>query len=77
MDFSKAFDKVPRLWLVKKVQEKWLDPGVVTDRELTDSDRQQRVCVQNEESESSSSRIRGSSKYCLGAHSIFDKHVYL
>jgi hypothetical protein len=30
MDFSKAFDKVPRQWLVKKVQAKWLDPGVVT-----------------------------------------------
>ena len=53
LDFSKAFDKVPRQRLVKKMQAKGLDPNVVTWIENWLTGRTQRVCVQGEKSESS------------------------
>jgi hypothetical protein len=52
LDFAKAFDKVPRQRLVKKMRAKGLDPGVVTWIENWLTDRTQCVCVQGEKSES-------------------------
>jgi retron-type reverse transcriptase len=52
LDFAKAFDKVPRQRLVKKMRAKGLDPGVITWIENWLTDRTQCVCVQGEKSES-------------------------
>jgi hypothetical protein len=52
LDFAKAFDKVPRQRLVKKMREKGLDPGVIAWIENWLTDRTQCVCVQGEKSES-------------------------
>jgi len=53
LDFAKAFDKVPRRRLVKKMTAKGIHPVVVTwiDQWLTN--RTQRVCINGEKSESS------------------------
>jgi hypothetical protein len=52
LDFAKAFNKVPRQMLVKKMRAKGLDPGVITWIENWLTDRTQCVCVQGEKSES-------------------------
>jgi hypothetical protein len=53
LDFTKAFDKVPRMRLVKKMQAKGIDKGVVQwiDNWLTGCT--QRACIQGERSETS------------------------
>jgi hypothetical protein len=48
LDFAKAFDKVPRQRLVKKMRAKGLDPGVIAWIENWLTDRTQCVCVQGE-----------------------------
>jgi len=53
LDFAKAFDKVPRKRLVKKMRAKGIDPGVVSWVEDWLTGRSQRVCIQGEKSDSS------------------------
>jgi len=52
LDFAKSFDKVPRKRLVKKMQAKGVEEGVVRWIEDWLTGRQQKVCVKGEKSES-------------------------
>jgi ribonuclease P/MRP protein subunit RPP40 len=52
LDFAKAFDKIPRLRLIKKLRAKGVDEQIVKWIENWLSNRTQVVCVQGEKSES-------------------------
>jgi len=52
LDFAKAFDKVPRERLVRKMKAKGLHPKIVKWIEKWLTGRTQRVCVKSEKSES-------------------------
>jgi hypothetical protein len=51
LDFAKAFDKVPRKRLIRKMRAKGLEPGVVEWIENWLTGRTQKVCIQGEKSE--------------------------
>jgi len=51
LDFAKAFDKVPRLRLIKKLIAKGVDTNIVRWIENWLTGRTQRVCIQGQQSE--------------------------
>lgn len=53
LDFAKAFDKVPRKRLIKKLEAKGIEKGVVKWIENWLTGRTQKVCIQGEKSEDS------------------------